>query len=63
MASYVFARICDERHHTYEHALEDIAGLVEAERYYTQANSYTTSRDLTGDLTAAVTRADGSRFG
>jgi hypothetical protein len=36
MASYVFARICGERHHTYELALDYIAGLVEAERYYTR---------------------------
>jgi hypothetical protein len=36
MASYVFARICDERHHSYELALEDIVGLVAAERYYTR---------------------------
>lgn len=36
MASYVFARICDERHQTYELALGYIAGLVEAERYYTR---------------------------
>jgi hypothetical protein len=36
VASYVFARICDERHHSYEFALEDIAELVTAERYYTR---------------------------
>ena len=36
MASYVFARICDERHQTYELALDYIAGLVDAERYYTR---------------------------
>lgn len=36
MASYVFARICDERHQSRELALDDIAGLVTAERYYTR---------------------------
>ena len=36
MASYVFARICDERHQTYERALDYIADLVEEERYYTR---------------------------
>jgi len=39
MASYVFARICDERHHSYELALADVAGLVAAERYYTRRES------------------------
>jgi hypothetical protein len=36
VASYVFCRVCDERHDTYAKALEDLAGLVEAERYYTR---------------------------
>ncbi len=36
MASYVFARICDERRQTYERALDYIADLVEEERYYTR---------------------------
>lgn len=26
MASYVFARVCDERHDTYDKALEDLTG-------------------------------------
>ena len=39
MASYVFARICDERHFTYELALEDITGLITDERYYTRNES------------------------
>ena len=30
MASYVFARICDEGHHSYEIALENVAGQVTA---------------------------------
>jgi len=36
MASYVFCRLCDERHDTYEKALDDLAALIEAERYYTR---------------------------
>ena len=36
MASYVFARICDERHESYEAAVEYVADLVTAERYYTR---------------------------
>lgn len=36
MASYVFARICDERHSTYEVALEDISSLIKDELYYTR---------------------------
>ena len=36
MASYVFCRVCDERHDTYDTALEDLTGLVEDERYYTR---------------------------
>lgn len=37
MASYVFVRICDERHQTYELAVDYIAdSLVEEERYYTR---------------------------
>ncbi len=36
MASYVFARICDERHISYEVALEDISGLITDELYYTR---------------------------
>jgi hypothetical protein len=39
MASYVFARICDERHPSYELALAYITGLVAAERYYTRHES------------------------
>jgi hypothetical protein len=36
VASYVFCPVCDERHDTYEKALEDVTGLVREERYYTQ---------------------------
>ena len=36
MASYVFCRVCDERHDTYDKALADLTGLVRDERYYTQ---------------------------
>lgn len=36
MASYVFCRVCDERHDTSEKALRDLRGLVRDERYYTQ---------------------------
>jgi hypothetical protein len=36
MASYVFARVCDERHSTRELALEDLRGLVADEYYYTR---------------------------
>jgi hypothetical protein len=36
MASYVFCRLCDERHDTYAKALDDLAALVEAELYYTR---------------------------
>ena len=36
MASYVFCRVCDERHDTYEKALRDLSGLVRDERYYTR---------------------------
>jgi hypothetical protein len=36
MASYVFARICDERHESRQEALNAIVGLVENERYYTR---------------------------
>src|SRR3954471_16093015 len=36
MASYVFCRVCDERHDTYDKALADLAGMVRDERYYTQ---------------------------
>jgi hypothetical protein len=39
MASYVFCRVCDERHDTYDKALDDLNGLVEAERYYTRNDS------------------------
>lgn len=39
MASYVFARVCDERHDTYDRALKDLADLVEAERYYTRSET------------------------
>lgn len=36
MASYVFCRVCDERHDTYDKALKDLTGLVRDERYYTR---------------------------
>jgi len=36
MASYVFARICDERHRTREDALADVVQLVRDEYYYTR---------------------------
>jgi hypothetical protein len=36
MASYVFCRVCDERHDTYDKALADLTGLVRDERYYTR---------------------------
>lgn len=36
MASYVFCRVNDERHGTYEKALEDLRGMVQTERYYTR---------------------------
>lgn len=36
MASYVFARVNDERHRTREQALEDLVGLVRDEHYYTR---------------------------
>lgn len=36
MASYVFARVCDERHQTRDQALDDIVGLVRDDRYYTR---------------------------
>ena len=36
MASYVFCRVCDERHGTYARALDYLAGLVRDERYYTR---------------------------
>src|SRR3954451_24691150 len=36
MASYVFCRVCDERHDTYEKALQDLRDMVRDERYYTR---------------------------
>jgi hypothetical protein len=39
MASYVFARVCDEHHRTREHALQDLVGLVRDEYYYTRNES------------------------
>jgi hypothetical protein len=36
VASYVFCRVCDDRHDTYVRARDDMTGLVEAERYYTR---------------------------
>jgi integrase len=36
MASYVFCRVCDERHDSYEKALRYLTGLVTDERYYTR---------------------------
>jgi hypothetical protein len=36
MASYVFARVNDERRRTREQALEDLAGLIRDEYYYTR---------------------------
>ena len=36
MASYVFCRVCDERHDSYEEALRYLTGLVTDERYYTR---------------------------
>jgi hypothetical protein len=36
MASYVFCRVCDERHDTHEKALRDLRGMVRDERYYTR---------------------------
>jgi hypothetical protein len=39
VASYVFCRVCDERHDSYEKALEDLTGLVRDERYYTRNES------------------------
>jgi hypothetical protein len=36
VASYVFCRVCDERHDTYARALDDLTDLVRAERYYTR---------------------------
>ena len=36
MASYVFCRVCDERHDTYEKALSDLTGMVQDERYYSR---------------------------
>jgi hypothetical protein len=36
MASYVFARVCDEQHQTRSQALHAIIRLVEDERYYTR---------------------------
>lgn len=36
MASYVFARICDERHKTRALALADMIELVKADQYYTR---------------------------
>jgi len=39
VASYVFGRVCDERHGTCEKALEDLTGLVREERYYTRNQS------------------------
>lgn len=39
MASYVFARVCDERHDTRQKALEALTGLVQDDRYYTRNES------------------------
>jgi hypothetical protein len=39
VASYVFCRVCDERHDPYEKALEYLTGLVEDERYYTRKDT------------------------
>jgi hypothetical protein len=36
MASYVFCRVCDERHDSYENALAYLTRLVQDERYYTR---------------------------
>ena len=36
MASYVFCRVCDERHDTYEKAIRDLEDLVGADQYYTR---------------------------
>ena len=36
MASYVFCRVCDERHDSYENALRYLTELVTDERYYTR---------------------------
>src|SRR3954453_6432474 len=36
MASYVFCRVCDERHDAPEEALEYLTRLVRDERYYTR---------------------------
>ena len=36
MASYVFARVCDERHPTRDDALDDIVQLVRNDQYYTR---------------------------
>jgi hypothetical protein len=36
VASYVFCRVNDERHDTYEKALADLVGLVQDERYFTR---------------------------
>ena len=36
MASYVFCRVCDERHDPPDKALEYLTGLVRDERYYTR---------------------------
>ena len=36
MASYVFCRVCDERHESYEKALRYLTGLVTDERYDTR---------------------------
>jgi hypothetical protein len=39
VASYVFCRVCDERHTTRAVALEDLKGIVLEERYFTRSET------------------------